>query len=294
MITRVTVASQSYRSLAHLQAASSRLAELQDKLSSGQQIMRPSDDPSGTVRALALRGDLKRSNQYVANANDAIGWMTAADTAYTQAVKILQNVRTTVVQGLNTGASDAGAAAALAEQVDGLRTSLIGVANSNYNGRPVFGGTTAGGVAYDGSGTYVGDGGAVTRAVGPNNTVTINQTGPQVFGSGGGDVFALLGNIATTLRTNPSALSASLGQLDTAISTVTAAQSAEGAAYQRVQDTSTILSSDNVNLKSELSQVEDADLGQLAIEVSTANTTYQAALQATANISQLSLMDFLK
>jgi flagellar hook-associated protein 3 FlgL len=291
---RVTVGSASYRSMLHLQSASSRLAELQDKLSSGQQIMKPSDDPSGTVRALALRGDLKRSTQYAANADDAIGWMSTADTAYKQAVNLLQNARTLVVQGLNTGANDAAASTALANQVDALRGSLLGVANTTYNGRPVFGGTTAGTVAYDPNGNYVGDDGSITRAVGANNTVTINQTGPQAFGAAGSDVFSLLDIIANTLRVNPSGLGSALGQLDTAISTVTGAQATEGATYQRVQAASTALTTDNTNLKTELSQVQDADAAELAIEVATANTTYQASLQVTANISQLSLMDFLK
>lgn len=291
---RVTVGSASYRSMLHLQSASSRLAELQDKLSSGQQIMKPSDDPSGTVRALALRGDLKRSTQYAANADDAIGWMSTADTAYKQAVNLLQNARTLVVQGLNTGANDAAASTALANQVDALRSSLLGVANTTYNGRPVFGGTTAGTVAYDPNGNYVGDDGSITRAVGANNTVTINQTGPQAFGAAGSDVFSLLDIIANTLRVNPSGLGSALGQLDTAISTVTGAQATEGATYQRVQAASTALTTDNTNLKTELSQVQDADAAELAIEVATANTTYQASLQVTANISQLSLMDFLK
>jgi flagellar hook-associated protein 3 FlgL len=291
---RVTVGSASYRSMLHLQSASSRLAELQDKLSSGQQIMKPSDDPSGTVRALALRGDLKRSTQYAANADDAIGWMSTADTAYKQAVNLLQNARTLVVQGLNTGANDAAASTALANQVDALRGSLLGVANTTYNGRPVFGGTTAGTVAYDPNGNYVGDDGSITRAVGANNTVTINQTGPQAFGAPGSDVFSLLDIIANTLRVNPSGLGSALGQLDTAISTVTGAQATEGATYQRVQAASTALTTDNTNLKTELSQVQDADAAELAIEVATANTTYQASLQVTANISQLSLMDFLK
>lgn len=290
---RMTVGASSYQSLANLQASAARLAALQDKLSSGQQINRPSDDPTGTVRALQLRGDLKRSAQYASNASDAIGFLTTADSAYQQASKIVQNARTLVVQGLNTGTSSSTSSAALADQIDALRSSLISVANASYNGRPVFGGTTAGAVAYDQAGNYVGDGGAVARTIAPNDTVTINQSGPSAFGPPGNDLFTLLGNISAALRTNPSSLSSSLGQLDTALNRLGGAQANEGATYQRVQAAATQLGTNDVALKSQLSDVQDVDIAQLAVQVTTASTTYQAALQTTANIRQLSLLQFL-
>jgi flagellar hook-associated protein 3 FlgL len=290
---RVTVGASSYRSLANLQAAAARLANLQNQLSSGQQINKPSDDPTGTVRALQLRGDLKRSAQYASNASDALGFMTAADSAYQQATKIVQSARTLVVQGLNAGASDSASAAALADQVDALRSSLISVANASYNGRPVFGGTTAGAVAYDPSGTYVGDGGSVTRSVAPNTTVAISQTGTDAFGPPGNDLFALLDNVSAALRTDPSSLSSALTQFDGAIDRLGGAQAREGATYQQVQAASSQLSTTDVALKTELSSVQDIDLAQVAVQMTTASTTYQAALQTTANIRQLSLLQFL-
>ena len=47
-------------------------------------------------------------------------------------------------------------------------------------------------------------------------------------------------------------------------------------------------------MQTELSGVEDVELADMAMKLSTANTNYQAALQTTAKISQLSLMDFLR
>ena len=58
MSMRVTDTSASLRSLSNLQSTGSRLADLQSQMSSGHQITKPSDNPSGTVRALELRGDL--------------------------------------------------------------------------------------------------------------------------------------------------------------------------------------------------------------------------------------------
>jgi flagellar hook-associated protein 3 FlgL len=291
---RVTDASSTYGSLAGLQSAASRLASLQAKLSSGRQITTPSDDPSGTTRALQLRAEAKRNTQYGTNATDAIGWMSAADSAYSQAVKLVQNARTLVVQGLNTGAGSNTSASSIADQIDALRTSLLSVANTTYNGRPVFGGTTAGTAAYDSSGAYVGDSGAVSRTIGPRSTVQINQTGPQVFGAPGSDVFTLLSNISTTLRTTPSAASAQLDELDAALARINGAQAAEGATYQQVQQTQAAQATTATSLATQLSNLQDIDLADMAVRVSTASVTYQAALQTTASIRQVSLLDFLR
>ena len=291
---RVTDAASTYGSLAGLQSAAARLASLQAQLSSGRQITTPSDDPSGTARALQLRGQVKRNDQYAASARDAIGWMSAADSAYTQAVKLVQNAQSLTVQALNTGAGSSTSAAAIADQIDAIRSSLVDVANTTYNGRPVFGGTTAGGAAYDSTGTYVGDAGTVARAVGPQSTVTVNQTGPQVFGPAGNDLFALLSDISTTLRTAPSSATPQLAALGTALSRISSAQAAEGATYQQVQDTQKVQASTGTALAAQLSDIEDIDLADMAIKVSTANVTYQAALQTTASVRQLSLLNFLR
>ena len=291
---RVTEASASYGSLAGLQYASGRLAALQQQMSTGRQITKPSDDPAGTVRALQLRAQLKRNDQYSANADDGLAWLSTADGAYSQIVKLAQQARTLVVQGLNTGAQSSQGANALADEIDAIRSSIIGQANATYNGRPVFGGTTTGAVAYDSAGNYVGDNGTVSRAIGDTSSVQINQTGPQIFGAAGSDLFTLLSNISATLRTNPAALTPSLSALDSAIGQISTAQGQEGAVYSRIQQTQQAQTAASVDIKTELSNIQDIDLAEMAVQVTTANTTYQAALQTTANVRQLSLLEFLK
>jgi flagellar hook-associated protein 3 FlgL len=292
---RVTAAAGTATSIANIAAASNRLAALQQEASSGSAISRPSDNPTGTVQALQLRGELARNTQYTTNTHDAQAWLSTADSAYSQSVTVLQQARTLVVQALNTGASSATSANAIAAQISGLRSTLLGLANTTYNGRPVFGGTTAGGTAYDASGTYVGDTGSVTRQIGAQTTVSVSAVGPTVFGSGSSDVFSLLQNIATTLQTNPTSLSSTtLAQLDSAISGVSTAQSAEASADQQVQSAQTTQTSKGTALQSQISSIETADLATVAVQLSSANISYQAALQTTASIRQMSLLNFLQ
>jgi flagellar hook-associated protein 3 FlgL len=291
---RVTEGSTSRGTLVGLQASAGRLSALQQQLSSGRQITRPSDDPTGTVSALQLRSQLKQLTQYQASGTDALGWLTTVDSAYSSISGQLQQVRTLVVQGMNTGTGSAASNEALAQQVDQARASLLSLANSSYLGRPVFGGTTAGTVAFDTSGSYVGDNGTVSRTVGPNTTVDLNTPGTTGFGPNGSNLFDLLSTISNDLRTNPSGLGADLTALDARQVAITGDQALAGAKYQRIQGVQTTSNANTIQLKSQLSDLQDIDLADMAVQVSTANAAYQAALATTAKVSQISLLDFLR
>ena len=291
---RVTEGSTSRGALLGLQASAGRLSALQQQLSSGRQITKPSDDPTGTVSALQLRSQLKQIGQYQASATDALGWLTTVDSAYASITSQLQQVRTLVLQGMNTGTNSATSNQALAQQVDQARASLLALSNSSYLGRPVFGGTTAGAVAFDSSGAYVGDTGTVSRTVGPNTTVDLNTPGTTAFGPNGSNLFDLLSTISSDLVSNPAGLGADLTALDARQVAITNDQSLAGAKYQRIQGVQTTSSTNTIQLKSQLSDLQDIDLADMAVQVSSANAAYQAALATTAKISQISLLDFLR
>lgn len=292
---RITERTTARSTLAGLQANAQRVAAVQAQLSSGRQITKPSDSPTGTATALQLRGELQRTGQYQSSATDAVGWLNTVDSTMSSITTQVQQVRTLVLQGLNSGSASSTSNEALAQQVDQARASLLSLSNATYLGRPVFGGTTAGSVAYNATtGGYVGDTGTVSRTVAPNTAVQINQTGTDVFGADGSNLFDLLGGIADRLRTDPAALSQDLGSLDAAQSKLSGQQALAGARSARVQDSQTTALSTTIQLKSQLSELQDIDLASTVVEMATANTAYQAALATTAKIRQISLMDYLR
>jgi flagellar hook-associated protein 3 FlgL len=291
---RVADRAASLGSLAGLQSSAARLSALQSQLSSGRAITKPSDSPTGTVSALELRSQLKQVTQYQANAQDGIGWLTEIDSTLSSVTKATQTVRDLVLQGQNTATNDASSDDALAQQVDAIRSTLLGLANTSYEGRPVFGGTTAGTTAFDATGTYQGDTGTVTRTIGPNDSVQVGASGTAVFGANGSNLFDVLTSISNNLRTNPSGLSGDLTNLDAAMTTLSSQQALAGASYNRIQSVQTVASATSLQVTTQLSNIQDVDMADMAIQVSSANVSYQAALQVTANIRQTSLLDFLK
>jgi flagellar hook-associated protein 3 FlgL len=296
-IGRVTQRSIAANTLAGLQGSLSRTAALQQQLSSGRVISKPSDSPSGTVAAMQMRSEIRDNQQWSRNADDGLGWLGTIDQAITTTLDSARRARDLTVQGLSDGAATSTSAQALAAEIDQIRQGMIGTANTSYLDRPVFGGTTGGRQAYDASAAYIGPATSpqIMRTVGANAQVRVDQTGPEVFGPAGSDIFTVLDNISTALKTgNHAALQTGLGDLDTAMSRLSAKQAEVGAAYIRLESMQSAAGDRVLTLKNSLAEVEDVDLPATMVELSLAQVAQQAALAATQRVITPSLADFLR
>ena len=120
---RVTHGSIARNVLANLQGNISRMGETQQRLSTGNQINRPSYSPSGTASAMEMRSQLALQKQYTRNAEDGMAWLNAADGALQGVDDKVARARSLVLQGMSTGgtgqtARDALAAHPRTERVD--------------------------------------------------------------------------------------------------------------------------------------------------------------------------------
>jgi flagellar hook-associated protein 3 FlgL len=291
-ITQQTITSSV---LNNLQGNLGRMQKLQEQLSSGRAIQKPSDSPTGTVSALRLRSDIRRSEQMVRNADDGLGWLGTADTALTQSLDVVRRVRELALRGAN-GSASAQDRAAMAAEVGQLREQALNLANSDYLGVPVFGGTASGGQAYDAAGAYTGDTGTITRAVAHGVDIDVSLPGTTVFGpAGGDDLFKVLGDIEEHLRNDPSQLTATdLTALDGAFIRIQDGLAVVGARYHQVEamrDHNEGMKLDRTNA---LAQVESIDLPATIVQLQLQEVAYQAALGAAARVLQPSLADFLR
>jgi len=292
---RVTERSIATNVLTGLQGNITRLGDTQQKLSSGKLIARPSDSPTGTVAAMQYRSDIAVAKQYSRNSEDGVGWLGTADTALTTTVDQVHRARDLVLQGMSSGAGGSHEAReALATEIDTIRTAAVGLSNTTYLSRPVFGGTTTSSTAYDLSGNYVGDTGTVQRTVGDNLQVRVDTDGPAVFGTGATQLFSVLTDIANHLRNDPASLKDDLDHIDTVSGTLQAGLSSVGARYNQLTQARQTADDHVTDLTSQLSDVEDIDLPKTLIDLQLQQRAYQAALAAGARVVQPSLVDFLK
>jgi flagellar hook-associated protein 3 FlgL len=297
---RVTQRSSSLGVQNNLQRGISSLQALQDKLSSGREISRPSDSPGGTSSALALRADIARLEQFDRNANDGAGWLAESDNALQGSTKVLQRGRDLAISAVNSALNSTDREA-LAVEVDGLREQLLALSNSSRLGRPLFSGNALPGagqpnVAYDNTGTYVGDAGKVVRPVADGAAVQVNLTGPDVYGPAASNAFKVLTDLAANIRANNTTAitAASINDIDTALTRLQTGLATIGARTNQLET----LQSRNVvsrdNRTNSLNEIESIDLPKTLTDLKLQELAYQASLSAASRVIQPSLMDFLR
>lgn len=296
-INRVTQSMLTDRSLGSLQHSLTRLSQIQEHLSTGRVLNRPSDSPSEAATAMRLRSAVASQQQYGRNAEDGLGWLSTIDSTLQGASAQIRRARDLAIQGANA-ASGPTAREALAAEIDQLRAGLVSGANTMYLGRPVFGGTTAGSAAYTdtaGVAAYVGDGNPVNRTVADGVSVDVQLAGPAAFGPDGASVFDHLTALSAALRADDVAgIRAGIDQVSAAGDRVSSALSDVGSRTVRIELAAERAAGMELDLANRLSEIENADLPKTMVELQMQEVAYQAALAATSRVLQPSLVDFLR
>jgi flagellar hook-associated protein 3 FlgL len=305
MSTRITNSMISRSVLSDLNDVSQRLSKTQQRMSSGKQITRASDNPYGTSRALTLRGDVAGTQQYQRNVSEATAWENVSDAALSKITDAVNRARELAIQGASDSAGQSARTAAAAE-IDQLIASVKQEANASYGGHYVFAGTNTDIPPYDVAGAsdaYSGNAGIVAREIGPGVSVSVNVLGIDILGqgqiAGDGKLLNVLRDLSDHLKSGTVAdmntlRTTDLKGLDTNLDLVSQARATVGATTNRLESADSRLQEVEGSLTKLLSDVEDADMAQTAVDFSMQQSVYQSALHAGANIVQQSLLDFLR
>lgn len=296
-IGRVTQSMLTDRSMSRLQGSLSRLAEIQEHLSTGRVLNRASDDPADAATAMRLRSAIGAQQQHVRNADDGAARLATLDSTLGTATDLVRRARELAQQGIS-GAAGPQAREALAAEVDQLRASLLSTANTTYLDRPVLGGTTIGATAFAeaaGVVTFAGDTGSVRRTVGDGVVVDVAVPGPAVFGADGDNTFDHLTALSAALRAGDvTGMEAGLTSLAADGERIVAARADVGTRALRIEQAAARAADAELSLTSSLAEIENADLPRTLVDLKMQEVAYQASLAATARVLQPSLLDFLR
>ena len=127
------------RALQNLYSRQTELSNQQEKLTSGKNVNRPSDDPTGAAqaeRALTRLARISSDNRSLEVQRSAI---TLAESTLGDATSLVQKLRELVITAGNAGYS-ASDRKSVAQEMSGLRDQLFALANArDANGTPLFG-----------------------------------------------------------------------------------------------------------------------------------------------------------
>lgn len=299
MTSRVTTNSTALLMLRDIQESQKALTAIQGQLASNKRVQVASDDPRAAIASLGHRADLRRSQQLGRNADRATDWLNAADRATGEAVDLLSQARSLVIQA-TSGVSDPTSRNAISDQLRQVREALLSTAATQVAGRAIFAGTAAG-AAYDSSGAYTGDTGAVTTPVAAGVTMQVTRTGPELFGTHNtadpmaGDIFQVLDALATAVEnSDATTASAGLSAIDTATTRVQNVQTELGSRLNQLEGLRAAAKAHDQELTSMISELEDVDLAEATIALKAKELAYQSALGVAGRLLQTTLLDFLR
>ena len=166
--------------------------------------------------------------------------------------------------------------------------------NTRFMGKYIFGGTITQDTepfAYDGTSvTYDGNDGVLTRKVAEDTYQQINTAGSEflnVFGA----VIALRDALAADDGT---AMDVAIAQIDAVSPQLLNTIARAGSMQRRLELTRGNLEMANVNLQSYISQAEDVDLAEAILQFNAQELGYRAALESSARIMNISILNYLR
>ena len=274
-----------------------QLKSLNEQISSGKRINRPSDDPIGITQALGLKNMLSKIDQYQKNIEFGQSWLNATESS-------LQDISDLIVRGkeianqMATGTYSADQRANAANEVQSLLDQLRGLGNTQLNGRYLFSGYQEQSQAYDQNFNYLGDTKDIEIPIGESVQMKINLTGDAVFGPDGdpnNNLFQILTGLRDALQNNDiNGVQSGLEKLNSFQPKIESDLADVGSRLNRMENSKNILSDLQQNHTQRLADVEDTDIVAATTDLTARQSAYQAALYSAAQITQLSLVDFLK
>ncbi|MGM9923426.1 MAG: flagellar hook-associated protein FlgL [Bacillus sp. (in: firmicutes)] len=290
---RVTQSMLSNSTLRNLSNSYSKLATLDQQISTGKKFSNPSDNPVAAMRAMGYRTDLNRIQQYQQNIGEVKNWVDTTDDALNNATMALQKIRELMVQASN-GSLEENQRSYIATEIEQLKKQIVDIGDTQMGGKYIFGGTRTN--ERPSETNFADATGAIEVEVFSGIKLQVNTEGKGLFKdayAGDGSIQKLIDDLKDP-NVDASALSNHLGALDKTIDTFLTERASIGARQNRVELMEDRLDSQEVFSTRILSDNEDVDLERAIIDLTAQESVHRAAMAIGARIIQPTLMDFLR
>jgi len=160
--------------------------DLNEKVTTGKEINRPSDDPIGMSNILGYRSTISSLEQYETNIERGNTWLRYTESSLDQAKQLVESARTLAVQMANEPTE--AQMEIIAPQVRQIAEQLLQIGNSSVSGKFLFSGHKTETLPFtmdeDLNVTYHGDNNKIKYSISETTDVTVNITGHESFMEG--------------------------------------------------------------------------------------------------------------
>jgi flagellar hook-associated protein 3 FlgL len=223
-----------------------------------------------------------------------------ADSALQTAIQAVESATSLGTQGANATAT-ADQRTSLAQQVNGILQTLVGIANTNVDGNYIFSGDDPTQPAYqidpsqpEGVQQLVFAPATQVIVDVSGTSLSVSKTAQEIFDAQDangnpttGNVFAAVNSLATALQNNNQAgISQAVISLQSADQYLNDQLAFYGQAETSVSTASTVAQQFQTQESSDLSQLRDADVATVAVQLNQEQVQNQAALSAESTLLQ--------
>jgi flagellar hook-associated protein 3 FlgL len=270
------------------------------EIASGSSINVPSDNPAGAASLVQNADQTSHTDQFERSIGSVQGEIQNADSTLNSVITALQQAISLGVEAAN-GTLNATDRAAVATQVTSIQSQLLSLANLTYQGNYVFAGTATQTTPYvldatSPSGvTYAGNTDVNHVTLGYQFSLQTNVPGSQLFSDPGSDMFQSIQDLIDGLQSGSTAnIGTAVTEIGSASSYISAQSVFYGNALSQLNAQQTYLSTETTQLAQEQSTVGGADLTAVVSNLTTAQTSLQATLEAIGQTANTNLFEYLK
>jgi flagellar hook-associated protein 3 FlgL len=300
MTTRVSLETIINSTIYNVQRSTSSLSKLQEQISTGKKVNRPSDEPADARRILNLRSEGFRLDQYASNVQLGIQSLNITSSTLQNTADVLSRIQELTIQGVSSTTDQTGRNA-IATEINALVESLLQNANSTLAGRYIFAGSATKTVPFEttrnsngevSAVTYKGNREKIEYQVGQSTTVQVNQTGNDVFIDN--KLFSSIITIRDSLASGSPLLAQNeLNNLNNAHESVLNSVAKAGGVANTLELTANRITDAKFSLSEILSETEGVDITEVVLKLTEQENIYQASLASGSLILRTSILDYL-
>lgn len=285
-----------------LDSVQSQQQSLSSELSSGMRLNSLSDDPVASGENVRLLNQIQQDDTFTSNSSLVSGQLQVADSTLGQVVTQLTSA-VTLATSANNGTMNSSDVKSVATQLSGILSEVVTLANTNYQGQYIFGGTVASEAPFSLSSstvTYNGNSGVNYLTTPNGQQIQLNVPGDQIF-QGSGDssqsVFAALSNLISdyssgTVDTGAAATDTST--LSTALNYVSQQRVTIDNSITQLTAAGDAISSTELQLSSAQTDLVQADVASVSTQLSLTESQQTALEDVIAELNSTSNTLFSK
>ena len=305
MIPSLTAANSQF--VASVDNLQSQLSNTQNQLSTGLRVNQASDAPQELGDIFQARSDLSSVNQVAQNLTNAQAVVNAGDSSVQSAVQLLQNALSLGAEGA-TSTATATQQATLASQVGGLLAQMVGLSQTQVNGVYIFSGDQPGSAPYQLDPTsptgvkQLVNAPATQQIADPTGvTFPVSMTAQQLFDARDAsnnptpqNVFAALNGLQQALQSgNTANITTALDNVHAASDYLNQQLGFYGTTQNRITSAIDLANKFQLQDQTQLSNLQDANVTALALQLTQLTTSLNAAMAAQAKRPHSTLFDYL-